>query len=118
MRVSPVLSGIGDIMENTQDAENLKRLATAIVESLKYLDSELLAYQMTLNALYELRPEEAKFFEASLALAKLSDRYQTTLRKRYDSILEPFLGKVSYVQTVTEACEEWLRVQKEKNPVN
>ena len=105
-------------MENIQDTENLKRLATAIVESLKCLDSDLLAYEMTLTALYEIRPEEAKFFEASLGLAKLSERYQTILRERYDSVLAQFLGKASHVQTVAQACEEWLRVQKEKSPAN
>jgi hypothetical protein len=105
-------------LENTQDNENLKRLATAIVETLKCLDSDLLAYELTLSALRLSRPQEAEFFEKSLALAKLSDRHQTILHERYDSVLEQFLGKVSLGQTLVQACEEWLRAQKEKNTIN
>jgi hypothetical protein len=105
-------------MENQPNPESLKQLATAIVDALKALDSELLAYQMTLTALHRERPQDALFFEASLGLAKLSKQYQAILHERYDSILEQFLRRVSDGQTVVEACEEWLRARKTTNPVN
>jgi hypothetical protein len=101
-----------------QDADRLKQIARAIIEAIKSIDSELLAYQMTLTALYQLRPEDAKFFEASLALAKLSDKYQTILRERYDSKLEQFLHKVSDEQTLVQAFEEWIQARKIDNAVN
>jgi hypothetical protein len=105
-------------MTNGPSSENWKQLFTAIVAALKEIDSDLLAYEMAFSALKLTNPVIAKTFEISLTAAKLSQRYQTILLERYDSKLEQFLQQVSDVQTLTKACEEWLRARKTDNGVN
>jgi hypothetical protein len=110
--------GMGDAMTNTEDIESLKLMFTSVVGQLKQIDSELIAYQMALVAMRESQPEAAEAFERFILLAKLMPSYEKTLRDKYDLVLEQILHKISYVQTVTEACEEWLRAQKERKAAN
>lgn len=105
-------------MENQQDVESLKRIFTSVVTMLKEIDSELIAYQMALVAMKESQPIAAADFERFILLAKVLPSYETKIRETYDLPLEQLLHKISYVQTVTEACEEWLRARKTTSSVN
>ncbi len=105
-------------MQNSQDIESLKQIFTSVVGQLKEIDSELLAYRMALIAMRETQPVAAATFEQFMVVAKVLPSYQTKIRDTYDVPLEQLLHKISYVQTVTEAVEKWLRAQKERKAVN
>jgi hypothetical protein len=109
---------MGDAMTNTEDIESLKRMFTSVVDAIKEIDSDLIAYEMALVALRESQPEAAEAFERFVTIARVLPSYQTKIQDTYDKPLEQLLRKISYVQTVTEAVEEWLRVQKERKAVN
>jgi hypothetical protein len=106
------------------DNEKLKQFVTYLMNTFKALESELSAFRMALYALKTTYTEveagqAGRFFETSLALAKLTPKLQQAMHDKYDVALEQFLAGLSAQSALDlEQVSQWLQGWKPTGPVN
>ena len=92
------------------DVEKFKQLVKFIMTNFKNLESELMAYQLTLAGIEQTIPEQARFFKVALELARNSGPLKKMMHEKYDEALEKFLQQADQEQldpTVLKWFQEW-----------
>ena len=100
------------------DKEKFKKLITFVINNFKAIETELVAFQLTLHALKQVRPSEAEFFETSLKAARISKPLQDQMRQKYDVALDRFLQQGEQSEPAEWALKFLQEWQPPKGPVN